>query len=79
MAQEKRGRAGGGGDPLAAMYFVAAILMGLGALLVIVLMLLPSDFLASDDGEVWTPGSGEVYDGPPRTIQAPVSEDLHQH
>lgn len=61
------------------MYFIAAVLMGVGALVVVALMLLPSDFLSSDDGEVWTPGSGEVYDSPPRTIQAPVPEDLHQH
>ncbi len=79
MAKERTRPAGSGGDPLAAMYFIAAVLMGVGALVVVVLMLIPSDFLSSNDGEVWIPGSGEAYDGPPRTIQAPVPEDLHHH
>lgn len=78
MANEKNRPAGSGGDPLAAMYFIAALLMGIGAIVVVVLMLVPSDFFSSDDGERWTPGSGEVY-GAPRTIPAPVPEDLHQH
>ncbi len=78
MAKERTRPAGSGGDPLAAMYFIAAVLMGVGALVVVVLMLVPSDFLSSDNEEAWIPGSGEAYDGP-RTIQAPVSEDLHQH
>jgi hypothetical protein len=77
MAKEQT-RPARGGDPLAAMYFVAAVLMGIAALVIVALMLLPSDFLSSDDGESWTPGSGEVY-GAPRTIEAPAPEELHHH
>ncbi len=51
-------RARRGGDPLAVMYVLAALLMAIAATAVVVLMFVPSDlFDDRGSGEVWVPGS----------------------
>jgi hypothetical protein len=77
----------GGGDPLRAMYFVAAVLMGLASLAVVLLMFVPRDtFSSSNPEDIWVPGSGPGYDAPIETRRAdepPVTaeerEELHHH
>jgi heme/copper-type cytochrome/quinol oxidase subunit 2 len=75
--QEVAERASGarGGDPLGAMYIVAAVGMGVAALVVVVLMFLPSDlFDGRDDADVWVPGSIPAW--APPSIASGVSEPV---
>jgi hypothetical protein len=76
-----------GGDPLRAMYFVAAVLMGLGSVVIVVLMFLPGDvFSRTDPDALFFPGSGPTYDGPAQPLsqeerleQIRVDEEMHLH
>jgi hypothetical protein len=69
-------------DALGAMYFVAAVLLGVGAVVVIALMFVPSGFL-SRAADRWIPGSTPGYEGPaPASVtpeQRQSEEDLHIH
>ena len=65
-------------DALGAMYFVAAVLMGLGALVVIVLMFLPSDFLSRSD-DAYVPAAPTERTTPPAPAAEAPPEDLHMH
>lgn len=71
-----------GGDPLGAMYFVAAILMGIGAIVVVALMFVPRDLLV-EEGDAYVPGATPGYVGTAPTTQSPeqrqAEEELHIH
>jgi hypothetical protein len=76
----------GGGDPLAAMYFIAAVLMGIGALAVVIILFMPRDFFTRGSEDEWVPGSGEVYTAPgdnPVPVITPAEaerrEEMHDH
>ena len=86
MAEEPQTPLRGGGDPLAAMYFVAAVLMGVGALAVVLFLFLPRELFTRQSEEAWVPGSGEVYAAPgdnPQRVETPaeaaVREEMHDH
>jgi hypothetical protein len=80
---------GKGGDPLAAMYFLAAAAMGVAALIVIAAVFLPRDiFSGSNEEDVIHPGEGTHF--VPETPAAPVdsataaaaaaeAEEMHYH
>lgn len=52
----------GGGDPLGAMYILAAVAMGIGFLIITVLIFVPSDlFDRSAPEDLYTPGSGTSW------------------
>jgi hypothetical protein len=80
-------RSTGGGDPLRAMYFVAAVLMAVASLFVVLMMFIPRDIFSSSDPEaIWVPGTGEGYEAPERSGTAPEEaltpaqlEELHHH
>ena len=84
MAEEPQG-VKGGGDPLGAMYFVAAVLMAIGALVVVLSLFVPRDLLTRDSEDVYVPGSGETYvapgNAPPNITpeEAARLEELHAH
>lgn len=63
--QPERGR--NLGDALGAMYVVAAAVMGLGFLIVVVLIFVPSDWreMFEEPSDVYVPGSTEVFSAPP--------------
>ena len=86
MAESPQGRLPGGGDPLAAMYFVAAVLMGTGALAIALFLFLPRDIFTRSSQDAFVPGTGEVYiapgNNPPPVItpeEAARREELHDH
>jgi len=86
MEDQSRSVTKGGGDPLAAMYFVAAVLMGLGAMAVVLFLFLPRDLFTRDNPNAWVPGTEPGYAQPetptPRIetpAEAAVREELHQH
>lgn len=54
------------GDPLAAMYVLAALFMGIAAVVVVAMIFVPSDLFRSEPAEgVWRPGSGPGWAGGP--------------
>lgn len=66
-------------DALGAMYFVAAVLMGIGALVIIVLMFIPTDFLSRSE-DAYVPAAPALQ--PDQSQTAPVEEapeELHMH
>lgn len=64
----------GGGDPLAIMYVLAAVAMGIGALIVVVLMFVPSDWSQRRSAEdVWVPGQTEWE---PLSVSAGLDEPV---
>jgi hypothetical protein len=72
-------------DPLRAMYFVAAILMGLAFLVVVAMIFVPPNFFERLGRDEWTPGT-EEYVAPgdvPRPPETPAEraarEELHVH
>jgi hypothetical protein len=74
---------GGRADPLSAMYFVAAVVMGIAAIIVVSLIFVPQDMFSHQSKDAWVPGTGEVYptsNAPPETAaQAEQREELHDH
>jgi cytochrome c oxidase subunit 2 len=59
-----------GGDPLAAMYVVAAIAMATAAVVVVLLMFVPRDwFQGTDEEAVWVPGSLPGWTPPARAAE----------
>ena len=72
------------GDPLRAMYFVAALLMGVVFLVIVALAFVPPDaFSRPDEEDLFIPGTGEAYvpQVAPRsdTLSTQEAEDLHLH
>lgn len=77
----------GGGDPLTAMYFVAAVLMAIASLTIVLLMFVPRDGSSpSDPEDLWVPGALPAYDMP-QPAGAPAADgpspeqeaELHLH
>jgi hypothetical protein len=75
------------GDPLRAMYFIAALLMGVASVVVVVLMFVSSGALGRPPGEnAWVPGTGDTYEAPAAaaapavdTLTAEQREEMHHH
>lgn len=57
------------GDPLAAMYVLAAVAMGIAFIVIFVLIFIPTDWFEEEPAEVWVPGSGPGW-SPPAGIRA---------
>jgi len=80
---------GSGSDPLAAMYFLAAILMGVASLVVVAFIFVPRDLFSGRGGEdVIVPGAGESWvpeqprepmDSATAARRAAEAEEMHFH
>jgi hypothetical protein len=88
MNEEPNRPATRGGDPLGAMYFLAAVLMGVAFLAIVVLTFLPRDFFSRPDSEnLFVPAAPAVKaETAPDSAAASESaaaareaEDMHMH